>query len=356
MAEFTLDASGLTAKQGPDDRVDYALDFGDWLVAGDTISSVEWTAQPGLTAEDGGVAGSVATVWVSDGEPGAWSWVKCRVTTAAGRRTARSAMVYVDPGVASASPASIFPVRGDALRGLRARLALVDPALLPPELLSDELLWDKLVAAEANVAGRLGVPLVPTEVFTEDPTPAELAALAGAPYIVEPGYDLPPEFFGLQTFGAIMLRMRPVISVRQIRFIYPSTSNVVFTVPPDWIRVDRKYGHVRLYPSAQIVSAPISVMTLQAMGAGTTIPHMIRVRYSAGLLPTQPEAGDVRDLVLQGAGLRIMQDAHIPQSGSLSADGLSQSISLDVSKSFDDWVGRVAQMKERLLGPVWNVM
>jgi len=41
------------------------------------------------------------------------------------------------------------------------------------------------------------------------------------------------------------------------------------------------------------------------------------------------------DAVLKKAALKILEDAFLPQSGSISADGLSQSMSVDMDKYHD---------------------
>lgn len=72
----------------PHAHLDFAVDWAPWLYDGDTISSVEWIAEPGLTIEDGGRDGPIATVWVqvADGVPvGSTLRVTCRATTADGR-------------------------------------------------------------------------------------------------------------------------------------------------------------------------------------------------------------------------------------------------------------------------------
>jgi hypothetical protein len=57
--------------------------------------------------------------------------------------------------------------------------------------------WGKLVAAEREVARRIGIMFEPTWVFAEDVTDQEIAARqpAESPYLVDPGYDYKPEWF-----------------------------------------------------------------------------------------------------------------------------------------------------------------
>lgn len=241
---------------------------------------------------------------------------------------------------------------------LRAtRIALIPSAYLnDPAALTDDLIWDKARAAERQVSRLLGIPLEPTEIFPDEPTEAELTALAGKPYLVEPGYDLPPDFFSRQQWGSLLLRVRPVISISGVRIAYPGLIAQGFDVPLEWVRLDRKYGHVHFFPTAQVVSAPLSAFTMQAMGSGVTIPHMIRVRYKAGINANGDDFIDVLDVVKKMAMLKLLQDCYIPQSGSISADGLSQSMSADISKFEDGLHASIDSLREQLLGPIWGVL
>ena len=58
---------------------------------------------------------------------------------------------------------------------------------------------------------------------------------------------------------------------------------------------------------------------------------MIRLRYRASLKNAAKDYPDLVDIVRKMAVLRILHDAYLPQSGSISADGLSQSTSLQMA-------------------------
>jgi hypothetical protein len=221
---------------------------------------------------------------------------------------------------------------------------------------SDPALTRKLYAAEAEASRKLGVPLEETMIFADEPTADELSVLDGMPYKVEPGYDLPADFFGRQSWGFLALRVRPVIDVESIRFVYPSVDQTLYTVPKNWIRVDKKYGQLHIIPGPGAGNMPVSIFMIQAVSGGTNVPHAIRVKYRAGLDCSLPENGDVVDLVMQMAVLRVVQDAFSPSSGSISADGLSQSVSVDVGKLQDDIDNRIGRLKESIKGLVWGVL
>lgn len=221
---------------------------------------------------------------------------------------------------------------------------------------SDDGLWLAIKAAEAQVGRKLKIPLAPTEIFTDEPTVAELAALNGKPYLVEPGYDMEPDFFSVSQWGALALRQTPVIEIKSMKLVYPSQGGAVFEVPKDWIRVDKKYGHLHTFPSAQLVSAPLSVFIMQAMTSGNTIPNMIRVRYVAGLQNVENNYPDLLTLVYRSAALSLIGDALLAQSASISADGLSQSISNDMGKLQGSVSELLEDLREQLVGPIYEVL
>jgi hypothetical protein len=222
--------------------------------------------------------------------------------------------------------------------------------------LSDTFLWGKVLAAESEVERRLTLPLEPVEIYTDPPSQAEIDALAGKPYQIEPGYDLAPDFFGAQKWGALILRIRPVIEILSMKIVYPGYPSAVFEVPLAWIRADADYGHIHVYPTVQLTSLPISLYTVRVMGGGVTVPNMIRIRYRAGLQQTHLNYPDIYDLTLRFATARILSDMMLPQSESISADGLSQSRSMDMSKAMEELNEQLARIRDAMLGPQMMVM
>jgi hypothetical protein len=83
---------------------------------------------------------------------------------------------------------------------------------------------------------------------------------------------------------------------------------------------------------------------MQVMGAGRTVPQMIQLRYTAGLRNAAQQYPELVDLVQRMATLRILQSQFVGASSSISADGLSESRSLDLDK----FQGDIDQHLERL--------
>lgn len=194
---------------------------------------------------------------------------------------------------------------------------------------SDAYLLGKLKAAESEVAHLLRTELEPTIVFPFEPTEADIDALAGARWKEEPGNDYDPGFFQGDRWGFIQLRTVPVISVASISFVYPAPYQAFYTIPQDWIRTDKRSGQIRLVPASAAWTAPLNAFLMQAMGGGMTIPNMIQVKYTCGLKDVKNDYPDLVDVIMKKAVLKMLDDLYLPASGSISADGLSQSINFD---------------------------
>jgi hypothetical protein len=197
---------------------------------------------------------------------------------------------------------------------------------------SDSYLWDKIRAAESEIAHELRVPLVPTKFFNVDPTPDEIAALDGMPWVVESAPDYEGDMFTGNKWGYIVTRQKPIISVDGFRFVYPTEQNGHYDIPLNWLSIDRKYGHVRIVPTSNAVLTGLAGLVMFNLSAGRTIPSMVRMKYTAGLENAARDFPELIDAIKKKAVLKIIGDAFLPQSGSISADGLSESLSVDMDK------------------------
>lgn len=252
--------------------------------------------------------------------------------------------IFADPDAAVAEISAIRLQMISGFRGLPAA-ALATPAG------ETSYLMRKLQAAEAEVARRLAVFLEPTAIFpVTAPTSDQIAALDGMPWAIEPGYDMPDNFFTGNFYAVMQLLQRPAISVSSVNIFYPQTGQLLFSIPLDWLRLDYKHGQLSIVPGGLISSQPLSLMQMQLFFAGQNVPHMIQIQYVAGLQPTDPHVPDVQDLILRLAALRVLYDQFLPQSSSISADGLSRSASQDLGKQRDLLFEELSDMRESIRG------
>lgn len=232
---------------------------------------------------------------------------------------------------------SLLFIKDIAVDLMRAdSLMMAAAGALPAIKVSDDYLWNKLRAAESEIAHELRVPLVPTTFFPETPSADEIVALGGQPWGVDPGYDYDPVAFGYNDkWGLIKTRQKPIQSVIRARFAYPGGPQSHYDLPLDWLRMDKKYGSIQFVPSSTAFIAPLNAFVMQAIGNGRTIPLAIQLTYVAGLENAAEKYPELLDAVLKKATLKVIEDAFLPQSGSISADGLSQSLSNDMDKHRD---------------------
>jgi len=201
--------------------------------------------------------------------------------------------------------------------------------------LTDDYMWQKVLAAESFISHELRVPLAPTRFFPNTPTPEQVADLNGMPWAIDPAYDYDPEFFRGEKWGFLVTRQKPIISVERVMFVYPAPTHGFYEIPGDWLRMDRKYGHIRFVPASSPFVAPLNAFIMQALGGGRTIPFAFEVTYTAGLEDAGKLYPDLLDVVKKTAVLKVIEDSFAPQSGSISADGLSESMSKDMNQYRD---------------------
>lgn len=207
----------------------------------------------------------------------------------------------------------------------------------------------KLKASESDAERRLRVFFTPTWVFAGEPTQAEIDALSGARWVEESPYDYEPNVWTAEDWGYLALRKNPVISLQSMTFVYPTQT--IFQVPSEWFRLDKKAGHLRIVPTS-MSSGAIPLFMLTAMSGGRTLPGLIRMRYISGLQNAAVDYPDLVDIIKKMAVLRIVQDQFFPQSGSVSADGLSQSLSVDTSKYSEGVENALNTLFQAIHGPV----
>ncbi len=203
-------------------------------------------------------------------------------------------------------------------------------------VLSDDYLFGKVLAAEKDAERRLRVYLEPVEMVPDgtDVTVTDAFDAASIRWAEEPAYDYDKNYFQGDNFGYLVTRQKPIISVSSFVIAFPTQRQPLFSVPDDWVRLDKKYGHIRLVPYAAgaLSSLHLNSFALSALSAGRNLPHVIRVRYLAGLKDAINDYPDLVDTIKRMAVLRIINDSFMPSSGSISADGLSQSLSFDGDK------------------------
>jgi len=79
----------------PSSVLDYSVDWGRWLDAGETITAHDVTAPTGITLDSDDETDGKVTAWLSGGTAGRSYTVAYAITTSAGRSDERSITVLV---------------------------------------------------------------------------------------------------------------------------------------------------------------------------------------------------------------------------------------------------------------------
>lgn len=323
---------GFMAEQGAGANLDYGLDWSQFLASapGDEIVESTWNPNhPHLIATNASVSGPITSVFLSGGQAGKWYSIDNTIATRDGRRETQTCFLFVrDSSISSASV--LFPDRMAALASMRRDYL---PALMSGYgklNFTDQFIWGRLMAAESKISRALRVPLQPTEFFATPPAEPEIAALNGAPWAIDPPYDLDQQDVQFRGIRFLRLRMLPVIDVHSVAMVYPGQSRPIFTIPPDWIKLEREHGHLQIVPIGSqfgYYGIPSAGIALATMVGGSTMPHVFHIRYRAGIENILESFPDLLDIALRQASIGALKARFMPQSGSISADGLSQSYS-----------------------------
>jgi len=341
-------AGGAWAEQLPDETASYAFTWD-----GVPATSV-WAASPnGLTITPA-TAGNDTSALISGGDAGRWYGVTNTVELPGGEVRSRTFMLLISAGLPTTGSA-LFPFPPDAVAAIRRdRLVRLAKSHLGGDELTDDVIWGKLIAAEAEAERHLRVWLSPREVLPADPVyDADAAALVAAGQRVErePGYDYDPALFDGSRWGLLELRQRPISAVRWVRFAYPNPDSNLSEIPANWLRPEGSTNKVNIVPSTGTVSLPLNTFIMSVLGGGHRVPFMLAVAYRAGIEKVNERLPDLAQTVKRMAMLSILDDMLMPQSGSVSADGLSQSISFEAEKHRDTIEAKLDKMRDQLQGP-----
>ena len=350
------------AEQDVAARLDYSEDWTEFIVAGDFIVSSDWAADsPEVLLSDPSITGALTTVWVSGGVAGKTYRISNTIVTDAGRRDVRYFVLSIKDGavpVGSPLRSALFERFQAVTQFKNESLAFLDRSFAVDNL-TDDYIWDSLVAAEAEASRALRVYFEPTVVIPETAPQAEIDALVtvGTKFVTEAPYDYDPHGWTSDAWGYIVTRRSPLIRVDSVRFTYPNPSSDILTIPAEWIRLDKKYGHVRFVPTgAMMALGPMTTYMMTAIASGRIIPNMIHIRYVAGLENPVRDFPDLVKLVKRMAILSILKNAFLPQSGSISADGLSQSVSVDTDKWQESIEHGLAALRDSIHGVRMGVL
>lgn len=349
----------LIAKKAIGAALDYTLDFSPGFAPDEEIVNSVWSSAPNdLTISNTSYDEATATVRLSGGIAAMWYTVVATVTSTTGEiYTGSFSLNVFDPANVGVGLILPFPSSAAAVAQLRRdRLATMLTTFLPGVVLDDGYLLNKIAAATADLEHRLRVYLTPREILPNNADQSEIDALtnAGNNVVLETPLDYEGNLFVGTTFGRIETRSRPIIAVHSIQFNYPTPNSTLYTIPGQWVRIDRKYGIINLVPINNPVALPLNAFILSALGGGNDVPEMLSIRYRAGIENVARDWPDLLDIIMKSAALGIVEDNFVPssKSESVSADGLSQSTNIGLTmQNYAEIVDRkIASASRALFG------
>lgn len=349
----------------PNETLPVLFDFSSQIALADgeivsAVNTVTVSVLRGVDPSPGDILSGSASIvgdvqvrqMVSGGVDGCWYEIACLVTTNGGQSIRMPFVLKVESS-ASSGRILLRPLAVPTFRETLQVSGVAAKAGLNLDALSDDAIWQRLLAAEADVESRLRVFLGAVEVLPDNATDADIAALAGARYVIDPGYDFSPHDFHGDQWAGLRLRYTPVIEVKEYRFVHPLPNQTVVEVPQSWLRLDQQSGMVQLVPAGNLVyTAPLSTYVLSLTAGGRTVPKMIKVRYTAGLSVERinTEFQQVYSFINRAAIARLLTDVGMSSSSSISIDGMSESNSLDPKSLNEALNDDINELRRKLIG------
>ncbi len=257
---------------------------------------------------------------------------------------------------------ALFPIKAVAIETLKNdHLIRVAGNYWPDVTLQNSYIWEQLRAAENEAEHILRIPLQPIEIFPNSTPQFDIDAWVSSNpdkrYEIEEGYDYEGVMYKSNRWAFIVTRRKPIQKVTSYDFVYPMAGNVVFSIPSSWIRVDKHAGSIQIIPSGPLLGqGNLNTFFISLIQGGRDIPQMIKIRYTAGLSDAISQYPSLVALVKRMAVLRMIDDAFIPDSTSLSADGLSESLSVTISNYEDKKDKELQTLRQKLQGIQLMVM
>jgi hypothetical protein len=332
--------SVVLVEQDKDATKPYRFQLGSFLSPGDPLVAATWTSDSPIQISNSTHDATDVVAFFACLGALPKTWYACTLTWTAQSGASDQIVVRIfikeDAELAEVLGSALFPNKFTAVAQMRRdRLMVAAQNHFAGIKLESAYIWEKLRAAEAQVSRTLRVKFQPTIFFPLEPTQEQINALNGMPWEVDPGYDYDPAMYRADRWGFFQTHHLPIQSVESLRFAYPSTGGTVFDIPDEWLQLHKKYGHVQIVPISPTAAAMLNPSMLSIISSGKVIPNMIQITYTAGLKNAAEDYPELVDVVKKLAVLKAIEDGFLPQTGSISADGLSQSMSMDMGKYED---------------------
>lgn len=165
-------------------------------------------------------------------------------------------------------------------------------------------------------------------------------------------YDFDPQEWS--QYGFVQLRHYPVIRVTRAVWLTPVQGEIMDMIANKWIRVDKSFGQVRMFPTGGFTYGPYSVYGPLWSGVGSRrYPGAFEFDYETGYESADFVPDGLRSAIGKYAtikALAVVGDGLLAgfSSQSVSLDGLSESFSSTQSATSAYFGARIAQYTKEI--------
>jgi len=168
----------------------------------------------------------------------------------------------------------------------------------------------------------------------------------------EDAYDFDPQEW--REYGFIQLRHWPIISVERAKWYSPVQGEIMDMVDNNWMRIDKHFGQVRMFPKGGFSYGPYSVYGPLWTGVGARrYPGGFEIDYSTGYESSDFVPEGLRGTIGKYAAIKalaVVGDGLMAgfSSQSVSLDGLSESFSSTQSATSAFFGARIKQYSDEI--------
>lgn len=168
----------------------------------------------------------------------------------------------------------------------------------------------------------------------------------------EDTYNFDPQQW--EKFGFLQLRHYPVLRVLRCKWKSPVRGDIMDMVANNWLRVQKQFGQLRMFPVGGFDYGPYSVYgPLWTYGTGGRYPDAFEVDYETGYKSAEFVPEGLRGTIAKYAAIKalaVIGDGLLAgfSSQSVSLDGLSESFSSTQSATSAYFGARIAQYTKEI--------
>ena len=165
-------------------------------------------------------------------------------------------------------------------------------------------------------------------------------------------YDFDPQEWS--QYGFVQLRHWPVLKINRAVWLSPVQGQIMDMIANKWIRVEKGFGQVRMFPTGGFSYGPYSVYGMMWSGNGARrYPGAFEFDYETGYSNSDFVPDGLRDVIAKWATIKtlaVIGDGLMAgfSSQSVSLDGLSESFSSTQSATSAYFGARILEYQKEI--------